>query len=151
MQSRGPRESCKEQSESLGNNPVGLEGLCTAERAALCLVYLSVLPWLQPQKVLCLTMKGKGKLQLGDVSALALEFIVGCLQQVELLSTPAHYKVWREGSEKFPSILEGLIMSLNCVMCRCPDPGHLPACTFTFAGCTRRKSCGGMSLVGVSG
>lgn len=26
----------------------------------------------------------------------ALEFIDSCLQQVELLSTPAHYKVWRK-------------------------------------------------------
>lgn len=41
--------------------------------------------------MLCLTMKGR--LELGDVSALALEFIVSCLQQVELLSAPAHYKV----------------------------------------------------------
>ncbi|KAF4803426.1 hypothetical protein TURU_016296 [Turdus rufiventris] len=39
-------------------------------------------------------MKRKGRLELGDGSA--LEFIDSCLQQVELLSTPAHYKVWRK-------------------------------------------------------
>lgn len=32
-------ESYKEQSGSLENNPVGLKGLCTAERAALCFIY----------------------------------------------------------------------------------------------------------------
>ncbi|RMC00041.1 hypothetical protein DUI87_23450 [Hirundo rustica rustica] len=43
----------------------------------------------------------KGKLELGVVSALALKFIVSCLQQVELLSTPAHYKIYDDNKNLF--------------------------------------------------
>lgn len=109
---------------------------------------------LQPQKLLCLTMKGKGRLGGGGAgggcSAQALEFVASCLSASRVASCSSSLTSGKEKKwSSFPTYQEGLILFLSCVMCCWPDPGHLPARTFIFTSSTKRNSCAGISLVGV--